>query len=119
MYKAYVYIMQEAGTPNCKIGVTDQLPERLRSLRAKHKKNLIIVLSLESHNPYQFENGLHTLFKEQRINVGKEKEWFVLSESDIELVKTLDPDSFDYKAALEIEYFRKLPANEGFGEYIQ
>jgi len=72
MYK--VYLIQEQGTDNYKIGVTRRtIQSRIKGLTPGNSNKLIEVTNYETPLGYKLETALHNYFK----GLGKDsKEWF-------------------------------------------
>lgn len=89
-----IYIINETGTNNYKIGRTlHGAPEdRLDSLRTGNSNKLELIGYIELENPKVWEKELHFTFRSKR----KRGEWFTLSHSDLKLIHDItEVDSVD------------------------
>jgi hypothetical protein len=66
-----------------KIGISNNLQSRLKSLQAGNGRELLVLFSVELENAFEIEQKLHKKFREKRL-VG---EWFSLTLSDIAIIK--------------------------------
>ena len=78
MYK--VYLIQEEGTDNYKIGVTRKnIKDRIKGLASGNSNRLLEVTHFETELGYKLETALHNYFK----GLGKDsKEWFEIIDFD-------------------------------------
>lgn len=63
-----------------KIGVSKNIPRRLRQLQTASPSPLVLMGWLQSSKPFDLEKELHHLFQGQRLEYG---EWFDLDRDDV------------------------------------
>jgi hypothetical protein len=79
----YVYVIQ-AG-PYYKIGVSRKVSRRIRQLSTLPPFDLELVCTIKTDDMFALERTLHEKFSSKRIN----GEWFSLSDSDVQFIKSL------------------------------
>lgn len=72
MEKNYIYILKQEGTNIIKIGVTNDLDKRLRSIQTGNPNKISIYHFEERNNAYKVESYL----KKKFIKYKKEGEWY-------------------------------------------
>ena len=77
----YVYFLGEAG--NVKIGMTSNVRLRARQLSIKHSKHLPIIHTIKTDDMRCLEFRFHYHYKHKQTS----REWFCLSEKEIEYIK--------------------------------
>lgn len=79
MKKNYLYIIQKENNPfEIKIGVTDDIDKRLKTLQTGNSDNLFVYHYEEREDAYKIEKKLHKIFSENRINDREKSEWFYI-----------------------------------------
>lgn len=83
----YIYLINELGTNNYKIGVTKatSIEQRKLKLQTGNSKELFICRYFETEHPYRLEKMLHTHYFSKR-GIG---EWFELTDEDALIFVTL------------------------------
>lgn len=82
----YVYLINEKGTNNYKIGVSSNISRRLPQLQIGNPNLLIMTAKtnkMDRYKAYSLEAKLHNLLKDKQAT----NEWFELSENDIQIIK--------------------------------
>ena len=79
----HVYLMNQEESHMYKIGVTNNVSKRLSSIQTSNPNPVSLVFAGKVENPRKLEKELHRHFKSQQIT----REWFELSNSDIDYVK--------------------------------
>lgn len=76
----YIYLINEWGTDNYKIGVTkSSVNKRKKPLQTGNSNELYVTREFYSENPYKLEKMLHRFyFKNHSMN-----EWFILSDEQV------------------------------------
>lgn len=82
-----VYLIKSDATGFVKIGMTQFPRKRIKSIAWKHRSDMQILCLLECSDPKHVESVLHFTFKDKKVEVKKECEWFNLTDADIELIK--------------------------------
>ena len=74
----YVYLINESGSDNYKIGVTKAktINKRRLELQTGNSNELILCRKFETKHPYKLENMLHKHYYKHRL-IG---EWFQMSD---------------------------------------
>lgn len=84
-----LYILQNKGTNEYKIGITNDLNRRLKELQTGCPNELIII-KIYTHYQRKFteryERILHDYYTEQGCRIREDGEWFRLDKSDIALL---------------------------------
>lgn len=75
----FIYLINEDGTDNYKIGLTKSLKNRKNALQTGNSKKLTIVKKYETNYPRRLEAMLHMYHFAKRGN----GEWFVLENEDV------------------------------------
>lgn len=75
----FVYLINEVGTCNYKIGKSKNVNSRLDTLQTGNSSALSLVKSFESLNYSLLEKTLHGIFKEKQIS----REWFKFDKSEL------------------------------------
>lgn len=76
----YIYLINEAGTDNYKIGLTkNETVKRKSQLQTGNSSELIVVKTFKTKHPSKLERMLHIQHANQRF-MG---EWFVLKPEDV------------------------------------
>lgn len=81
--KGFVYFLKAEKTNWYKIGMTNNLHDRLNQLRPIMPFKIKIAYYIKANNRYKLEKKIHKVFKDKKIN----GEWFELSTNDIQLIK--------------------------------
>lgn len=78
-----VYLINEDGTDNYKIGVTKSKNEkhRKRTLQTGNSKKLETIYSFKTDYPYRIETMLHNHYSMVRIRCNGE--WFILTNEEV------------------------------------
>ena len=76
-----VYLINEEGTDNYKIGITRSKNEkhRKRTLQTGNSQKLNTIYTFKTEHPYRLETMLHTFYANKRGN----GEWFQLSDDEV------------------------------------
>lgn len=74
-----VYIINAIGTSMYKIGFSDSVETRLRSLQTGSPSRLRLVHTMQHNNEREIERLLHTIFAKKRSH----NEWFSLSDDEL------------------------------------
>lgn len=79
----YLYLMRQKNLT--KIGITDNIKERLSQIRYRHGKDVKVSLCLSFKDNRDIEKRLHRRFSAKRhvFRNKKDREWFCLSLNDI------------------------------------
>lgn len=93
-----VYIIRNT-IGHYKIGITDDLAQRLIHLQTGNSLDLTLVLVLNVSNARQVEQELHDYFRAKHIR----GEWFELVEDDLEYIK-----NYNELEATNNNFFRSL-----------
>ena len=77
LYDGYscVYFIYDPASNLIKIGVTDNLKERLRELKAQFGGQLQVVFTIPGKD-YKLERFLHARFRKYRFRYKDSREWF-------------------------------------------
>lgn len=77
----YIYLINEWGTDNYKIGVTNSknIDERRLKLQTGNSNELFICKKFNTINPFKLEKLLHLFFSQKNIL----NEWFILSDDEV------------------------------------
>lgn len=77
---AYIYLINESGTDNYKIGLTkNKTSKRKSQLQTGNSSELNIIKSFETSNPIRLEKLLHMHHANKRLS----GEWFNLEPEDV------------------------------------
>lgn len=91
-----VYIVNEEGTSYYKIGFTDDIDARLKSLQTANAHNLKFVYGIETDDPRKLEKTLHSHFARDKMY----GEWFEIEDFQTEIwiveKKLLNPTYNDW-----------------------
>jgi DNA-binding Xre family transcriptional regulator len=85
--KGYVYFVKHEELGVTKIGKTSDLKIRLQQLKCQFGK-VTLIHSIETDNAIELEKYFHKLYSDKR----SEKEWFNLTELDIQNIKVWSDD---------------------------
>jgi hypothetical protein len=78
------YLMYNRYTWKYKIGVSTNVKNRLSGVNTKNTGTVLIcVIDMD------IENFLHRNYLKKRVNIGTEKEWFDLTQENVEWIKLL------------------------------
>lgn len=66
----YVYLITDE--KYVKIGVAKSVENRIKTLQTGNPKQLRLIKTIHTYNPYKLETDLHNLFENKRVN----NEWF-------------------------------------------
>ena len=77
----FVYLINEEGTDNYKIGITRSKNEKRRkkTLQTGNSQKLNTIYAFKTEYPYRLETMLHTFYANKRGN----GEWFQLSDNEV------------------------------------
>lgn len=76
----YIYLINESGTDNYKIGLTkNQISKRKSQLQTGNSNDLNLIKSFETKYPARLEKLLHMRYANKR-GIG---EWFILEPNDV------------------------------------
>lgn len=77
---AYIYLINESGTDNYKIGLTKNKTEkRKKQLQTGNSSELNVIKSFKTEYPFRLEKLLHMCYANKRFN----GEWFTLEPNDV------------------------------------
>lgn len=74
----YIYLLESHNNEH-KIGITNNLDKRIKTLNTGTANNLILLKSFKTNFGFKLEKIIHKTFLEKKIN----REWFKLSINDI------------------------------------
>lgn len=77
--RGFVYLIHAEGTSRYKIGKTENIKARLKSLKSKSPYPLSVIKAIPSNRITELESWLHGYFADYRVN----GEWFELSNEAI------------------------------------
>ena len=81
-----IYLIQQDGTNNYKIGITKKEPnKRLEELQIGSGNVLVLIHSFKTKFGFKLETILHKHFESKKIN----SEWFLLEKDEIEEFKKI------------------------------
>lgn len=76
----YIYLINELGTNNYKIGVTKgNIEKRKKPLQTGNSDELFLTRKFQTENPYKLEKFLHRYYHKEHKN----GEWFILSDEQV------------------------------------
>lgn len=78
----FVYLIRNSMTNHYKIGITNNVQDRLQHLQTANSAKLELLTSVKTSDPPLLEKELHTKFAVKRL----EGEWFKLTNVDVEYV---------------------------------
>ena len=90
----YIYLLESHNNEH-KIGVTNNIDKRIKSLNTGTANNLILLKSFNSEYPFKVEKMIHKTFNKKKIN----REWFKLSIDDI---NKFEPLCFEFENRFKI-----------------
>lgn len=106
--KGYVYIFQ--CNEFYKIGVTNDVIERIGTIRTANPYEINLIFSAYIKSPYQLEGSLHTCFEPKRAK----GEWFKLNKDDLDIAIKLISSHYlanPSQYLLENPIFKSIIAN--------
>lgn len=77
-----VYILKQTGTNKYKIGVSNNVKERISQLQCGNSDRLVKIIYRTIHNAYEVETYLHGCFHAHSCAGGSE--WFELNEDQLQ-----------------------------------
>ncbi len=81
---SYVYVIDDAAAGSTKIGISGNLPQRIKQLESTVGRELNYVCIIPTVTARALEADLHTIFAGQRLpNTGAGTEWFQLSPAQV------------------------------------
>ncbi len=82
--QGYVYVIDDAAAGSTKVGITGNLPQRIKQLESTVGRELNYVCIIPTATARALEADLHTIFAGQRLpNTGAGTEWFQLSTAQV------------------------------------
>lgn len=82
MPSGFVYLIRNSMTNHYKIGITNNVQDRLQHLQTANSAKLELLNSVKTSDPPLLEKELHTKFAVKRL----EGEWFKLTNVDVEYI---------------------------------
>lgn len=100
---AYIYLINELGSDNYKIGLTKgTIDKRKSQLQTGNSQELLVVRKYKTNHPSKLEKLLHVFYANKRT-IG---EWFELSDDDVmQFTEKCDKASETIDLLMETNYF--------------
>lgn len=89
LYQASVYVIKSELNGLTKIGMSKTPRRRIKNIVMRHRFDVEILQIIECRNPEILESLLHFEFRDKQVDFAGEKEWFNLSDEDLEKISVV------------------------------